>query len=219
MYRIMNSSLGAPICLVLGLFMIGCGIYYFIKWKKQGKVKQSVFQEVKMDIQAIQRNDALQILKKWFPIMCFFPGIYLIVEFADRTWGGEEIHYVKQILLILIVCGVCLAFGIGGLLNNAMGKETKELEGLVVKVVPNPYAKAYNVWIEYSWYNFKRLHRCTYNYKKEKCPFEGQQYNLIYSTKYDNVLSKDEMRRNKKNSILGFIIFGLFVSLLIVAYI
>ena len=219
MNRLMNSSLGAPICLVLGLLMIGCGLYYFIKWKKQGNVKQSVFQEVKMDIQAIQRNDAVRIWQKWFPIMCFFPGVYFIVEFADRIWGGEEIHYVKQILLILIVCGVCLAFGIGGLLNNAMGKETKELEGLVVRVVPNPYAKAYNVWIEYSWYNFKRVHRCTYNYKEGKCPFEGQQYNLIYSIKYDKVLSKDEMRRNTRNSIIGFVIFVLFVSLLIVTYI
>lgn len=200
--------------------MLGCAIYYFIKFRKetQGNVKQSIYQSAQMDIQAIQRNELTQVLKKWLPAIFLLVGGFLLTEFADRTWGGEEIQLMKQVLIIIIVSATCLVFGIGGLLNNAMGSEKKEVEGIVVKVVPNLYMNAYNVWIEYNWYNFKRIHRCTYNYKKQKCPFEGQQYNLIYSVKYDKVMAPDEIKRNRRNSILGFTIWALFILLVIITY-
>ena len=220
MNRFLDTPQGTPIYLILGLVLIGCAVYYYIKFRKLDYPikRQNLFQRVKAGTSVMQKNDVKSVLKKWLPPIFFLTGIYMILEFADRIWGGTVIHLIKELVLFSEIGAICLGMGIGGLLGNAMGGETRAIEGLVVKAELNPYNKNCFIWVEYRLHEVKWIHQCTCSYSQERSPFVGQQYDLIYSPKYNKVISRDEIKSNWISCAFGFVGFILLILLVITKY-
>lgn len=134
-----------------------------------------------------------------------------------KIYGEKYVDELEMIVVVVMVASLGLAFGIGGLLQSFVGKESVELEGLVVRIAksPNLSSKAYRVLVEYKLNGMKYIHYGKYNYSKNSCPVVGTQYDLIYSPKYDKITSKDEIKQNRKYSFYGFggfIVFALLVG-------
>lgn len=214
MRMLMNSPLGVPICAICGMFMIGLSIYFLIKFRSIYSTKRSFYTKIEDDFKSMKMNDTLGPLLHWFPAMCFFMGVFMFLQVAERTIGGKVVDNLQFVFVVFGIVLICLVYGIGGIIRNVMGKDIQMLEGVVVNLVPNVYNNTYRVVVEYTFAGSRNKHGGTCNYSKKNCPSVGQTYDLIYSYKYDKIMSKDEIRQNRKGSIYGFIFLILFILLI-----
>ena len=217
--NIVFKLIGSSVLFVGAIYCFGLGIYVFIQnAKKQNEYfKASILKKIKMDIDSLIRNEAIAVIINWSPVCFFVSGLFLLCEWIKRIYGEKYVDELEMIVVVVMVASLGLAFGIGGLLQSFVGKESVELEGLVVRIAksPNLSSKAYRVLVEYKLNGMKYIHYGKYNYSKNSCPVVGTQYDLIYSPKYDKITSKDEIKQNRKYSFYGFggfIVFALLVG-------
>lgn len=138
----------------------------------------------------------------WFFVLC---GVFFAMTFCQRLFGGEQTDAFMGWFAVGVVIVGCIGTGVILCLQNAMGNETKKITGKVIKAYKRPRYSSYR--IEVMWTDDKqriRNHRCRYAFRKRKCPKVGDEYEMIYSYKYDKVISRDEIRQNRKNSFYCF---------------
>lgn len=214
MRMLMNSPLGVPICAICAIAMLVLSIYLYIKIKFMFGGKWSFHTKMQDDFKSMKKNETAVPMLRWTPFIFFCGSLWMFMELAERTIGGELIDNIMYVYMIICIVGICLVYGISGIIRNVMGKDTQMLEGVVVNLVPNVYNNTYRVVVEYTFAGSRNKHGGTCNYSKKNCPSVGQTYDLIYSYKYDKIMSKDEIRQNRKGSIYGFVFLILFILLI-----
>ena len=223
--KIIESEYGPIFLLIVIILTFGLCIYFIVKNVKDEKkernkkeyFKLSPYQKIKADSLSLIQNDPKTVIKHWTPAYIFICGLYLVCELLERIHIGMYVDVVKFIILIVLVASLALAFGIGSLLQGLVGNDTEEIEGLVIYQMDcsTKYSKGYKFAVEYKLGTREFTYYSKCKYSKCSCPLAGTQYDLIYSRKYDKVISKDDIRRYRKHSFYGFgglLFFALLVG-------
>ena len=157
------------------------------------------------DVEDIRSGMGIVLWVRYLDLVFLLLGIFLTVNFYIMVSGDA----LADAFMGWFAVGVTIAGSIGaGVvfgLKNAMGNDTKEITGRVTEAYKHPKFSSWRITV--AWADEKkrgRNHQCSYAFRKRKCPKVGSEYPLIYSYKYDKVMSRDEIRQNRKNSFYGF---------------
>ncbi len=157
------------------------------------------------DAEDIRSGMGIVLWVRYLDLVFLLLGVFLAVNFYIKVSGDG----LADAFMGWFAVGVTIAGSVGAgaifCLKNAMGNDTKEITGRVVDAHRHPRFSSWRITVV--WTDEKkrvRNHHCSYAFRKRKCPKVGSEYPLIYSDKYDKVISKDEIRQNRKNAFYGF---------------
>lgn len=157
------------------------------------------------DVEDIKSGMGIMLWVRYLDLVFVLLGIVLAVMFYVRISNDSLVDAFMGWFAVGVVIVGSAAAGVAFYLKNAMGDNTKEIMGRVTDAYRHPKFSSWR--IEVMWTDEKkrvRNHHCSYAFRKRKCPKVGSEYKLVYSYKYDKVISKDEIRQNRKNCFYGF---------------
>lgn len=151
---------------------------------------------------------------RYLDLVFLLLGVFILAVLYQKLSGDEWVDAFMGWFAGAVAVFGCIGAGVVFGLKNTMGSDTKEITGRVRDAYRHPQYSSWRITV--SWMDEKkreRIYRCSYAFRKRKCPKVGSEYKLIYSYRYDKVMSVDEIRQNRKNC---FYCFGLSVFWIII---
>lgn len=152
------------------------------------------------DVEDIRSGMGIVLWVRYLDLVFLLLGIFLSVVLYEKVSEDAWVDMFMGWFAAGAVIVGCIGAGCVFWLKNELGPWTQEIIGKVNKAYRHPNYSSYR--IEVLWKEPKkreRIHHCSYAFRKRNCPKEGDVYQLIYSEKYDKVISRDEIRQNRKN--------------------
>ncbi len=200
-YRLLSIPAGA--------FLIFCGIWLRkkkIPFRFEEKTVGNITIKPESGTELLKRGNFAALLGYYFDfaaiilgIFCILLGVLWIMEHFSAT---ERLSYVIVCGGGVLFCSLGAAVSVFGTLTG--GRNNRELlPGRVAGTYQHSRtSKSYRVNIRYSLFGEEKTHRARVNYKKNKLPEIGSEYELIYLRKQHRVTSRKEIKQCRVNAFV-----------------